>query len=133
MTNKITLITPPDIYENANFSILLIGMTEHDQDQASGWLGINTSMPPTNLYVYQGEPNLTWLFYAANRADIVFINVDVDNAIIKTLASYIASKDNVWYTTKNLDMKELLSHISNKFINNIDDFLEKAYQNDQDK
>ena len=39
MTIKITLITPPDIFENENDSLLIANLTESEQTMASDWLG----------------------------------------------------------------------------------------------
>ena len=127
MSNKITLITPPDFFENGNYSVLFIGMTENDQAKASHWLGQYEDLPETNLYVYQGEPNVAWLFYAANRATVKFVNLDADSAIISHMASYILSKPGVFYTTQDQNLKELMCHINNNYVNNIEEFLERAY------
>lgn len=126
MANKITLITPPDFYENGNKSILLMGMTEEDMDVASAWLG-EQDLSETNLYVYQNENNMEWLLYAANRADLNFINLDSDSSIITYMASYFLSKPNVFYTTKDANLKALLSYISNSYVSNIKEFLERAF------
>ena len=101
MTNKITLITPPDIYENSNYSILFIGLTEKDQDDASLWLGRNETYPECNFYYYQGENNPSWLLYALNRSDISFLNFESNDAIINIMGSYILSRPNVYYTSKD--------------------------------
>ena len=127
MSNKITLITPPDFFENGNHSILFIGMTDDEQRNASHWLGQRESLPETNLYVYQGEPNISWLFYAANRANLTYVNIDANSAIIGCMASYILSKPNVYYTTQDQNLKELMSHINNCYVDNIETFLERAY------
>ena len=127
MANKITLITPPDFYENGNFSILFMGMTGDDQTVASYWLGQRENLPETNLYVYQDEPTIPWLLYAANRSAVTFINLDTGYPIIDRLASYILSKPGVYYTTKDQNIKELMSHINTKYVNSIEEFLERAY------
>lgn len=127
MSNKITLVTPPDIYENSNFSILFLGMSDTDQDDASLWLSQNDDYPDTNFYYYQGEDNLTWLLYALNRADVKFLNFDTDSAIITLLGSYILGRPNVYYTTKDPSIKELMSHINNQFVPDIQTFLKRVF------
>jgi hypothetical protein len=127
MSNKITLITPPDIYENSNFSILFLGLSETDQDDASLWLGQNEGYPETNFYYYQGEDNLTWLLYALNRADVKFLNFDTDSAIINLLGSYILGRPNVYYSTKDPSIQELMSHINNQFVPDVQTFLKRAF------
>ena len=126
MSSKITLITPPDIFENSNTSLMLIGLDDKDQDQASLWLGANAKDLDLNLYFYQGEPNMTWLLYALNRANATFINLDADKAIITIMGSYILGKPGIFYTTKDANMKALLSHINNNFVPDVETFLKKV-------
>ena len=126
MSSKITLITPPDIYENSNTSLVLLGLTDHDQDQASLWLGTNAKEINLNLYFYQGENNIPWLFYALNRANATFVNLDADKAIINIMGSYILSKPDVYYTCKDENMKALMSHINNNFVPDVETFLKKV-------
>jgi len=126
MSSKITLITPPDFYENSNTSLVLLGLTESDQDQASLWLGNNAKDIDLNLYFYQDENNIPWLFYALNRANATFVNLDADKAIINIMGSYILSKPNVYYTCKDENMKALMSHINNNFVPNVETFLKKV-------
>ena len=127
MSNKLTLITPPDIFENENYSILFMGLSEDQQDAASVWLKNNTEYPECNLYYFQGENNPTWLLYAANRADKIFLNFDTDYAIINLLGSYFLGRPKVYYTTKDENLKALMSHINNRFVPNVESFLEKAF------
>ncbi|MEI6420736.1 MAG: hypothetical protein WCP55_00845 [Lentisphaerota bacterium] len=127
MTNKITLVTPPDFYENSNFSVLFLSMSEVDQDAASKWLGEHTDYPETNFYYYQGENNIPWLLYALNRADVKFLNFDTDHAIINMMGSYILGRPNVYYTTQNPDLKALMSHINNQFVPTVEQFLERVF------
>ena len=98
MEGKITLITPPDIYESFNKSLLLIGPSEQDQDQACLWLGTNAKELDLNLYFYQGETNIPWLFYAMSKASFTFVNLNTDIAIINIMGSYILGNPNVFYT-----------------------------------
>lgn len=130
MTGKITLVTPPDIYENSNYSILFIGLSDEDQDEASMWLKDAESYPDCNLYYYQGENNPTWLLYALNRADAIYLNFDNKDAIINIMGSYILGRPGVSYTTTDENLKALMSHINNQYVPSISAFLEKAF-NDQ--
>jgi hypothetical protein len=130
MANKITLVTPPDFYENSNFSILFIGMTDQDQDLASAWLGKNETYPDCNFYYFQGENNMEWLLYALHRSDAIFLNFNVDRVIINIMGSYILSRPNVYYTTEDENIKALMSYVNNQYLPNITDFLEKVF-NDQ--
>ena len=127
MANKITLVTPPDFYENSNFSILFIGMTEKDQDDASAWLGKNETYPDCNFYYFQGENNMEWLLYTLHRSDAIFLNFNVDRAIINIMGSYILSRPNVYYTTADDNIKALMSYINNQYTPDVTDFLEKVF------
>lgn len=130
MSSKITLVTPPDFYENGNFSLLFLGITEDEQDEVSRWLAENPGYPDINIYFYQGEPNAHWLLYAVNRADVKFLNYNSGHAIISLLGSYILSKPNVSYTTDDVNLRELMGHINNQFVPDVTTFLEKVF-NDQ--
>ena len=50
MNGKITLITPPDIFENGNKSILLVNLSDADQDAVSKWLSESTFEQNLNIY-----------------------------------------------------------------------------------
>ena len=127
MANKITLVTPPDFYENSNFSVLFIGMTDQDQDNASVWLGKNEKYPDCNFYYFQGENNMEWLLYALHRSDAVFLNFNVNRAIINIMGSYILSRPNVYYTTDDENLKSLMSYINNQYTSDVTAFLEKVF------
>ena len=128
MEGKITLITPPDIYENYNNSLLFVGMSETDQDQASLWLGTHAKdlNIDLNFYFYQGENNIPWLFYALSKASFTFVNLNTNESIINILGSYILGKPNDFYTCIDENLKALLSHINNNYVPNIDTFLKKV-------
>lgn len=132
MQGKITLITPPDIYENSNFSILFIGLSEEQQEKTSQWLGKKDDLPDCNFYYYQGENNPEWLLYAVNRSDIIFLNLDTDSAIINIMGSYILGKTGVCYTTKDENLKALISYINNQYVPNVEKFLEKVFDVNQE-
>lgn len=127
MTGKITLITPPDFYENGNFSILFMGLDNEQQDRVSQWLGAKSDFPDTNVYFHQGENNMPWLLYSANRANVKFLNLDAGDAIITLLGSYILSKSDVYYTTSDANLKELMSYINNNYMPDIETFMEKVF------
>lgn len=131
MSSKITLITPPDFYENSNFSILFLGLSDDQQDATSKWLADNPVYPNLNIYFYQGEMNTTWLFYALNRANVKFLNYDAGHAIVTLLGSYILGKPDVFYTSEDENIKALMTHINNNYVPDVETFLEKIF-NDQE-
>jgi hypothetical protein len=120
--NKITLITPPDYFENSNPSILLIGLNEEQQDQITVCLGNTDVSPDLNVYYYQDEDNLEWLLYALARSGAVFVNGDCENFTVRNLLSYILSRPTVYWTTKDEDLKKLFGYINGHYVNTIEDF-----------
>jgi len=127
MTSKITLITPPDFFENDNFSILLMGLSEEDQSVASEWLGNNPIQKNINVYFYNGETDVSWLLYAVARTDVKFLSYNNNHAILDLMGGYILSKPNSFYTTGDVNLKMLINHINNGFVHDITEFLEKVF------
>lgn len=132
MTPKITLITPPDIYENRNPSILLIDVPEHEQDQISQGLSHLTNVKSINIYFYQGEPNVSWLLYALAVADFTYFNVDERSPISEILAGFVLSKSTVFYSTKDKHLVSIYNHINNNCVDNIQEFVNKIFSMKKD-
>lgn len=126
MEGKITLITPPDIFENLNFSILFLHLSDQDQDIISKFLSTSTVKENLNFYVYSGEQNLEWLFYALNRADLTYIDLDNCNYITDRLSSYILAKYEVFYKTDDENLVAIFNHINQNRITNIEQLLERV-------
>ena len=124
MKSKITLVTPPDIYENSNKSILLCHMTDDEQDAVSHWLSKTDINEDINLYAYSDEPNAVWFLYALNRTEYKYINIDCVNLITQALAGYALSKSNVYYKTDDTNLAAVYSHINSNRVERIEDFLE---------
>jgi hypothetical protein len=131
MENKLTLITPPDFYENNNQSILFLSISDTEQETVSVWLKDNEIPEDLNLYTYQGENNIEWLLYALARSDTKYINLDSEDAITNVMASYIISRPNVFWHTENTDLKLVLEHISNGYVNSVEDFLQNLFKHDK--
>lgn len=126
MEGKITLITPPDFYENNNKSILFFHLSEEQQDAVSKWLSESNSTEDLNLYVYSNEDNLPWLFYAFNRCQYKYINFDEANLVTERLASYFLSRGNTYFTTSDDNLSAIYSHINGNRISHIENFLERT-------
>jgi hypothetical protein len=122
--NKLTLITPPDFFENGSRSVLLTHLTDEEMDLASKWLGSHPIPDNFNIYIYSGEANITWFLYAVARADYKYINIDCVNYITQALSGYILGKNGTYYRTDNSDLAEVYSHINNSRVDNIEQFLE---------
>lgn len=130
MQGKITLITPPDFYENNNKSILLINITDKEQDIISKWLSTLDTYSDLNIYLYSGEPNIPWFFYAVNRCEYKYMNLSNINYITQWLTGYIMGKSNVFYTTDDENLVAILSHINGNHVTNVENFLEVAVKNE---
>ena len=131
MQGKITLVTPPDFYENGNRSLLLINVTDTEQDQISVWLSSQEVLKDVNIYLYNGEPNIPWLLYASNRCTYKYINLDHVNYMTQWITGYIMGKSNVFYTTQNQNIVAVMSHINANHISRIETFLEAAFNNEE--
>jgi hypothetical protein len=124
MQGKLTLITPPDIYENSNLSILFIHLTDEEQDAVSLWLANNEIPGNVNIYLYNGEPNVSWFLYALSRSDYKYINVDCLNYITQSLSGYVLGKSNTYYKTSDENISAVYSHINSGSVINVEQFLE---------
>lgn len=125
MATKLTLITPPDIYQNNQDSVLLIDLTEKEQDEVSTWLGQNPLS--INIYFYQGEPNIPWFLHALSCATYKYINLNNMTAVSSYLAGYTLSKAGVYYSTDDKNVSELFSHINMNLVDNAVAFLERTF------
>lgn len=125
MNGKITLVTPPDIFENELLSILLIYPNDQDQDTLSAWLKDNLNRH-INIYFYSVETNVDWLLYASSRCDYKFVDLDNCGKNTEKIISYILGKKNVFYKTNDINLALILNHINQNKITNIETFLEKV-------
>ena len=126
MTGKLTLITPPDFYENLNTSVLFLNLTESEYDTVGGWLKERGFTQDINLYVYSGEPNIPWLFYANARCEHKYLNLDNLNAVTNALSGYLIGSSDLCYKTSDAGLANIYSHINNNRVNNIEEFLERV-------
>lgn len=126
MKSKITLITPPDIFENSNTSLLLCHLSENEQDTVGKWLHEIDLPVDINIYAYSGEPNTVWFLYALNRCEHKYINIDCVNLITQSLSGYILSRSGVYYKTGNEDLAAIYSHINTNRISAVEKFLESV-------
>lgn len=124
MKGKITLITPPDIFENDNISVLFMHLDEQDQDIVSAWLAKSDVKSNINFYVYTGESNIPWLLYAISCSNHKYIDIDGQNYITSALGGHILSKAGVYYKTKDENLAAIYSHINQHRVEKIETFLE---------
>lgn len=125
MQGKITLITPPDFFENANTSVLFVNLSDKDQEIVSEFLAKSNLLQNLNFYVFNNETNVSWLLYAANRCEYKFVEYDNIDPVSYTLGSYLLTKSNTFYKTEDENLVAILSHINQNKINDIKTFLER--------
>jgi hypothetical protein len=125
--NKITLITPPDLYENYNKSVLFINLNETDQESASKWLSNIDLKENYNFYIYSGEPDIPWLLHSSSASQFKFIDIDGLGEIPKQLTGYLLGKNNVYYKTADENLAAIYGHINTNRVSTIEKFLEKVF------
>jgi hypothetical protein len=127
MSIKITLITPPDFYENNNRSVLFVNISENDQEKITKFLSSKDLNENINFYVFTNETNISWLLYAVSRSDFKFIDLDSDNYLTNVLASFILANNNFYYKTEDENLAAIMNHLNQNRITNIDKFLERIF------
>ena len=126
MEGKITLITPPDVFENDSYSILFVHLSEQDQEVVSKWLSEANIVENINIYFYSGEPELNWFFHAAAIAEYKYINLDELNTVTSTLSGYLLGKKNTYYKTSDKETADVCNYINQNRIFTIESFLQRA-------
>lgn len=130
MNGKITLITPPDFFENQNLSILFVNLSNDNQDKISKFLAELNFDNNINFYVFNDETNVSWLLYAFNRCEYKFVDFNNSSNVISTMGSYLISKPNTFYSSSDKNLTAMFSHINQNKITDIQQFLERIF-NDQ--
>ena len=126
MSLTITLVTPPDIFENDSPSIFLINISEAEQDEATKWLADCKRDIDLNIYFIQKEPNVVWFFHAMASSSHKYINLDNAAPMIDMLAGYVLGKTNTFYSTTDKNKQAVYGHINQNRLNSVEDFLERA-------
>ena len=130
MQGTITLISPPDFFENLNSSILFVNLSHQDQLIIGEYLSLKEDNTNYNFYVYNDEPNVDWLLYAINRSTYKFIDFNSTGFTVNSLGGYMVARSNVFYKTDNENLAAIYNHINQNRITNIKQFLERVF-NDQ--
>lgn len=126
MTIKITLITPPDIFENDNNSVLLSNLPETAQTEATAWFAKFESNDDLNIYFYQGEAETEWFLHSMATAKYKYIDIDAVSGVSSWLAGYFLSKPNTYYACKDLNVASIYKHINQNRVDNVVEFLERT-------
>ena len=132
MDGKITLITPPDIFENDSYGVLFMHLSESDQQLVSEWLAESNIKEHINVYFYDHEIDLPWLFHALARCDYKYIDINELNTVTRSLSGYIVGKKNTFYKVDDESLSAVYHYINQDRITNIETFLEKAF-NEQNR
>jgi hypothetical protein len=131
MSLTITLITPPDIFENDSSGIFLINLTEEEQDQATKWLADAKLDIDLNIYFYQNDPNVVWFLHAMASSSHKYINLDNTHGLSSMLSSYVLGKSSVYYSSDDSNKIAVFSHINQNRVNNVKDFFERVLSENQ--
>ncbi len=124
MTPKITLITPPDFFQNDSQSVIFIDLIEEEQDAVTKWL-LSAGNINLNIYYYQGELDLPWLLHSYTASDYRYINVANISPAAGILCSYLLSKPNSYYSAHDELVTTALGHINHNRVKDAVDFLER--------
>ena len=127
MEGKLTLITPPDIFENESYSILFVHLSNEDQEKVSQWFANSTLKENINIYFYSGEIDMPWFFHAMANSEYKYIDLDNLNNITSALSGYMLGKKNTYYKTTDENISAVFHYINQNRITNIENFLQRAF------
>lgn len=125
MKNKITLITPPDFFENDSFSLMFVGLQSIEQEKLTTFLSNSAYDKEINIYFYVDEKDSKWLLYSLSKSNLIFLNLNNVKSSANIFSSYILSKPNVFFTTESEDIGDQLKIINSNRIPDFDFFLEE--------
>jgi hypothetical protein len=126
MPGKITLISPPDVYINRGFSIILVNTTDAEQEAISNWFTENSLDSEISIYFYNNERNLQWLVTAYAMSKYRYINIDNTSDESKLLISHFLSSDNSYYTLSDTNLYEVFRLLNTSKLESVLDFLDKV-------
>lgn len=126
MNNKFTFITPPDVYENFNMSILFVHTDDNDKEKIIKWLSNSTFDQNINIYLFDKEIDIQWLFHYSSISKFKYINIDKTTIITHPLTSYLIGKYDFCYNTTDINLSQVFGHLSNNKVNQIEKFLERV-------
>lgn len=131
MSLTITLITPPDIFENDSAGIFLINLTENQQDAATKWLADCKLDIDLNIYFYHHEPNAIWFLHAMANSSHKYINLDNTHGMSEMLSGYLLGKPSAYYSTEDANKVAVYGHINNNRVTSVEDFFERVLSEEQ--
>lgn len=126
MTAKITLVSPPDVYINKSFSIILVNTTEDEQEAISNWFGANQIDKEVSIYFYNNDRNLQWLATAFNVAKYRYVNLDNTTDESYYFHSYMLSLENCYYSLNDESLYEVFRLLNTSKIESVTEFLTRV-------
>jgi hypothetical protein len=126
MTIKITLVTPPDIYQNDNEGIFLANLSEDEQTAATQWLSKFETEQDINIYFYQGEVEVPWFLHSMAASKYKYIELDTKIDVGLLLAGYLLGKPNTFYASKNPNILAVYNHINQNQVRGVVEFFERT-------
>jgi hypothetical protein len=126
MTIKITLITPPDIYQNDSDGIFLINLSESEQTAATQWLSEFDTEQDVNIYFYQEEVDVPWFLHSMAVSKYKYIELNANLDIGFMLASYLLSKQNTFYSGTNQSVLAVYNYLNKNQVSGVVDFFERT-------
>lgn len=126
MTIKITLVTPPDIYQNDSDGIFLINLSESEQTAATQWLSEFDTEQDVNIYFYQEEVDVPWFLHSMAVSKYKYIELNANLDIGFMLASYLLSKQNTFYSGTNQSVLAVYNYLNKNQVSGVVDFFERT-------
>lgn len=123
--NEINLITFPDIIHTDAVSILFINPSKELKNQFQTEI-IDTFKTDVNVYYFEefnaSSAHVDWLLNVINLVNVVVLDLDSCGPEVKSLASFIISKNKTYWLTNNT--KSVYNHLSYKQKYNLDFLLQ---------
>ncbi len=94
MTDKVILVTYPDDILDDGVRILLVDLTEEQNEVVSRALTEFETIPLVIVYPWKIGDNVNWLFDKMHKSHLIIFNADSNDT---TLVGYFAGKPNSFY------------------------------------
>lgn len=94
MSEKIILVTDPDDTAISGLRILLVDLTQNQEENVSEKLKNLDTNENIIVYIWKNLESINWLLDKLLKSDLVLFNAETDNQII---CGFLASKPNSYY------------------------------------
>ena len=124
MSNKITLVTPPDDVLKDALRILVFDLKPEHTQLISAVLYNIKEIHDTVIYVCNGQDNCEWILDKKQKSSIIIYNADSEN---QTMIGYFSAQKNSYYFGT---LKSLGSINNNKIVSTeqIEAIMEEEYK-----